>query len=413
MDLTEINGIWTLKVDMIQAVAFAVMTYYFGTWLKTKVQFLRKYSVSSPVVGGIIVAVILSTLEGFGVLRVEFDTTLQKQLMLAFFTTIGLMASLKIVRKGGLMLVGFLCAVSVLAVLQNVLGMSVATLFGLDARYGIMVGSVSLMGGLGTSAAFGPYFEQMYGLTGATAVAITSATCVMTNSLITGGPMGEWLIRRHKVATPKQTPGIQEEERLSKIVMGSEDETNKTWTPELMRAVAIVLVCMALGTVVSKLLSQFITLPAYIGAMIVACVVRNIGDIFGYFDHESKAINAVAEISLVLFVTMAINALKLHELVHLAIPIFAILVCQFLMLLLFARWVLFQFFGRDFDAVMLTVGGCGFCMGATSTGLTNMQGLAEKYGQSPKAWLIVSLVGAFLIDFINALMITWFGTLGG
>ena len=109
--------------------------------------------------------------------------------------------------------------------------------------------------------------------------------------------------------------------------------------------------------------------------------------------------------------TMAINGLKLHELVHLAIPLFVILVAQFIMLLLFARWVLFQFFGKDFDAVMLTVGGCGFCMGATSTGLTNMQGLAEKYGPSPKAYLIVSLVGAFLIDFINALVITWFGAL--
>ena len=410
MDLTNLNGLWILKVDMIQAVAFAVLTYYFGTWLKTKVQFLRRYSVSSPVVGGICVAITLSILEGMGILRVEFDTTLQKQLMLAFFTTIGLMASLKIVRKGGIMLVFFLLAVSILAVMQNVLGMSLASMLGLDARYGIMVGSVSLMGGLGTSAAFGPYFEQTYGLTGATAVAITSATFAMTNSLITGGPIGEWLLRRHKVATPKQTHATPEAARMENIQI-EHDESHKTWTPELMRAVCIVLVCMALGTVVSKILGQFITLPAYIGAMIVACVVRNIGDIFGYFDKESKAINAVAEISLVLFVTMAINGLKLHELVHLAIPLVVILVAQFIMLLLFARWILFQFFGRDFDAVMLTVGGCGFCMGATSTGLTNMQGLAEKYGPSPKAYLIVSLVGAFLIDFINALVITWFGAL--
>lgn len=411
MDFTNLNGLWILKVDMIQAVAFAVMTYYFGTWLKSKILLLRRLSVSSPVVGGIIVAITLSILEGMGILRVEFDTTLQKQLMLAFFTTIGLMASLKIVRKGGLMLVFFLVAVSTLAVMQNVLGMSLASMLGLDARYGIMVGSVSLMGGLGTSAAFGPYFEQTYGLTGATAVAITSATFAMTNSLITGGPIGEWLLRRHKVPTPKQTASVLQEDRKEHIEMGNSDASNQTWTPELMRAIAIVLVCMALGTVVSKGLSHFITLPAYIGAMIVACVVRNIGDIFGFFDKESKAINAVAEISLVLFVTMAINGLKLHELVHLAIPLFVILVAQFLMLLLFARWVLFQFFGKDFDAVMLTVGGCGFCMGATSTGLTNMQGLAEKYGPSPKAYLIVSLVGAFLIDFINALVITWFGAL--
>ena len=132
MDLTNLNGLWILKVDMIQAVAFAVLTYYFGTWLKTKIQLLRRLSVSSPVVGGIIVAITLSILEGMGILRVEFDTTLQKQLMLAFFTTIGLMASLKIVRKGGIMLVFFLISVSILAVLQNALGMSLASMLGLD-----------------------------------------------------------------------------------------------------------------------------------------------------------------------------------------------------------------------------------------------------------------------------------------
>lgn len=194
--------IFTFHFGTLESLAFAAIIYYFGSWLKTKIRILRRLSVASPVVGGLTVAVILSLLQGFNIAHITFDATLQKQLMIAFFTTIGLMASLKVVKKGGIMLFFFLMAVTVLTVLQNCLGMSVASLLGIDSRYGIMVGSVSLMGGLGTSAAFGPYFEQTYGLSGATAVAITSATLAMTNSLLIGGPIGEWLIKRYKVKTP-------------------------------------------------------------------------------------------------------------------------------------------------------------------------------------------------------------------
>ncbi|MBR4939825.1 MAG: sodium/glutamate symporter [Burkholderiaceae bacterium] len=414
MDLTNLNGLWILKVDMIQAVAFAVLTYYFGTWLKTKVQLLRRYSVSSPVVGGICVAITLSILEGMGILRVEFDTTLQKQLMLAFFTTIGLMASLKVVKQGGKLLVGFLVAVSVLCALQNVLGMTLADWMGLDKHYGILAGSVSMMGGLGTSAAFGPYFEQTYGITGGTAVAITAATFGMAAALMIGGPFGEWLIRRFKIKTAQPVANPEPELRipddLDTDITGNHAAQEKTLTEELMKATAVIVLCMALGSVVSGILGQFVTLPAYIGSMIVAAVVRNVGDFSKKYTVEGKGLNALADMSLVLFVTMAINSLKLHELIDLALPLAVILAAQTLLMLIFAYFVLFAFFGKNYDAVLLTVGGIGFSMGATANGLANMQALAEKYGFSPRPWLIVSLVGAFLIDFVNAILITWFGT---
>lgn len=300
-------------------------------------------------------------------------------------------------------------AVTVLTVLQNCLGMSVASLLGIDSRYGIMVGSVSLMGGLGTSAAFGPYFEQTYGLSGATAVAITSATLAMTNSLLIGGPIGEWLIKRYKVKTPDLNDDSAK--KMAEDEMHDERKGSRSWTADILKALTVILICMSLGKVISEELSAYLTLPVYIGSMIAAAICRNVGDLFHFFHENDKATNALAEISLALFVTMAINALKLNELVHLALPLLTIWLCQLALLLVFAWGVLFTLFGRNYDAVMLTVGGCGFCMGSTSTGLTNMQGLGEKYGHSPKAWLIVSLVGAFLIDFINALTITWFGAL--
>ena len=400
--------IFTFHFGSLEALAFAAVIYYFGSWLKTKIRILRRLSVASPVVGGLIVATVLSILQGLDIARITFDSTMQKQLMIAFFTTIGLMASLKVVKKGGILLIFFLTAVTVLTVLQNCLGMTVASLLGIDSRYGIMVGSVSLMGGLGTSAAFGPYFEQTYGLTGATAVAITSATLAMTNSLLIGGPIGEWLIKKYHVQTPLSSNELNLKEEVE---AQDERKGSPSWTSDLLKALTVILLCMSLGKVISEELASYLTLPVYIGSMIAAAIIRNIGDCFHFFHENDKATNALAEISLALFVTMAINSLKLNELVHLALPLLTIWLCQLALLLVFAWGVLFTMFGRNYDAVMLTVGGCGFCMGSTSTGLTNMQGLGEKYGHSPKAWLIVSLVGAFLIDFINALTITWFGAL--
>lgn len=414
MDYTVKAGTLLINVSAIQAVALAVITYYFGVWAKKKIPILEKYSIPSPVVGGMTFALILSVLEGYGVLKVRFDSSLQTLLMLAFYTTVGLMASVKLITQGGRMLVGFLVAVSVLCVLQNFLGMGLASVMGLDPHYGILSGSVSMMGGLGTAAAFGPYFEQTYGVTGGTAVGITSATFGMVAALLIGGPFGEWAIHRYKVKTPKEV-GVPEprlhlpKEMETGLAPGSAAK-EPTFTEQLMRAGGVVAVCVALGSIVSGYLGQFITLPAYIGSMIVAAVVRNIGDYTGLYRVQGKGLDAVADISLVLFVTMAINSLKLYELVHLAVPMLVILAGQTLLMLVYAWLVMFTLFGRSYDAVMLTVGGIGFSMGATVNGLANMQAVGEKYGQSPKAWLIVSIVGAFLIDFINALVITYLAT---
>ena len=402
-----------VNVTSIQAVALAIATYFFGVWLKSKVRFLEKYSVPSPVVGGMLFATILSTLEAYGVMKVNFDSSLQTLLMLAFFTTIGLVASLKIVAEGGKMLVGFLVVVTVLSVIQNVLGISVAKLMGLNGHYGILAGSVSMMGGLGTAAAFGPYFEQTYHVAGGTAVAITAATFGMVAALLIGAPFGQWLIKHYRVKTPKNPgepePPLRIPEDMEAAIVN--DSKEPTFTSELMKASSIVVICMAFGTILSSWLGHFITLPAYIGSMIVAAVVRNIGDFSGKFTVEGKGLNAIADISLVLFVTMAINSLKLHELLHLALPLMVILFFQTVLMISFAWLFIFMLFGKGYDAVMLCVGGIGFSMGATANGLANMQAIAEKYGSSPRAWLIVSLVGAFLIDLINALLITWMATL--
>ena len=411
MDYAFKGGVLFVNVSAIQALALAVLTYYFGVWVKKHVSILEKYSIPSPVVGGILFSIVLSILDGMNIMKVHFDSSLQTLLMLAFYTTIGLMASLKLIKKGGTLLVSFFIAVSVLVVLQNLVGMTIAQAMGLDKHYGILAGSVSMMGGLGTAAAFGPFFEHTYGVTGGTAVGITAATFGMVAALVLGGPFGEWVIHRYKIQTPKQPHEPEEKLMLpsdTEVSITSEQRANTpTFTDELMKAGSIVALCMALGTVVSSYLGQYITLPAYIGSMIVAAIVRNIGDFTHSFSVEGKGLNAVADISLILFVTMAINSLKLYELVNLAIPMIVILAAQTVLMLAFAWLVFIKLFGKEYDNVMLAVGG----MGATVNGLANMQAIGEKYGSSARAWLIVSIVGAFLIDLVNALVITYMGTL--
>lgn len=409
MDLQLANGMWMLKIDMVQAVALAIITYYVGVYIKSKSPTLQKLSLPAPVIGGLPFAFILSALKVAGILSVKFDGTLQTVALLAFFTTVGMMASLQLVKRGGMALALFWFVSAIFGAIQNLVGMGIATTMGIDFHYGILAGAVSLMGGLGTSAAFGPFFEQTYGIQGATTVAITAATFGMAIALIMGGPFGEKMISMYHIKTPKQAnPHLSE--GVESMVIEEDLIDQRVASDDVLKALGFVVVAMGFGSILSYYLGQIITLPAYIGSMLCAAVIRNFGDFSGKYTIEGPGLNCVADISLVLYVTMAINSLKLDELIHLALPLIVILIVQTILMALFAWLVYFMMFGKDYDAVMLAVGGIGFAMGATANGLANMQSLGEKYGPSPRAWLIVSLVGAFLVDFTNAIIITWMGS---
>lgn len=398
-----------IKVSSVQAVALAFVTYYIGVWIKSKFITLQKLSLPSAVIGGLPFALILSILRVYGVLTVEFDNALSTVALLVFFTSIGMMASLKLIKYGGMALIVYLLVSTVLGFFQNLLGMTIAGAMGIDPHYGILAGAVSLMGGLGTSAAFGPYFEETYGITGATTVAITSATFGMVIALVLGGPFGEFLIKKYKIATPGHHSDDDTHLEPHVYDMSILEEEETTDVNGTLKACAFVFLAVGLGAILSSYLNEIITLPAYIGAMLVAAVIRNIGDFTGKYRVQGGGLNVVSEVALTVYVTMAINSLKLYELVNLAGPLILILIGQTVLMILFAWLGYFLLFGKTYDGVMLGVGGIGFAMGATANGLANMQALAEKYGPSPRAWLIVSLVGAFLIDFINAIIITWMG----
>lgn len=400
------SSVATLKISSVQAVALAFVTYYLGVWIKSKVALLQKLSLPAAVIGGLPFAFFLSVLRGLGILQVTFDNSLSTVALLVFFTTVGMMASLKLVKYGGIALVFFWIISTIVGFAQNLIGMGIAGAMGIDPHYGILAGAVSLMGGLGTSAAFGPYFETTYGIQGSTSVAITAATFGMVAALVLGGPFGEWILNKYNIDPANKPAGADKPDAVDLTVLEEEEHSDARG---VIKASAFVFLAIGIGSVVSAYLGQLITLPAYIGAMLIAAVIRNIGDFSGMYKVQGGGLNIVAEVALTVYVTMAINSLNLYELIHLALPLFIILVAQTVFMLVVAWLVYFRIFGKNYESMMLAVGAIGFAMGATANGLANMQAIGDKHGHAPRAWLIVSLVGAFLIDFTNAIIITWMG----
>ncbi|EAX48844.1 sodium/glutamate symporter [Thermosinus carboxydivorans Nor1] len=406
METKVVNGLLILKLNMIQTVALAIIVYYLGAAIRRRIPLLIRFSIPAPVVGGLLFAGLATFLRTQGILGFELDSTMQSALMIMFFTTIGMGASVMLLKRGGLPLIIFFVLAVVLAVLQNVIGIVLAKATGIHPLFGIIGGAVTLMGGLGTGGAFGPLFES-WGVTGATTAAIACATFGMVAGSLMGGPFGETLIKKYNIATPAQQ-GI----RVDAAATAVQETENTVDGATLMKALGFILAAMGIGSIVSFYLNKAgITLPAYIGAMIVAAVIRNIGDVTKSYEINEGAVEIISDISLAVYLTMAINGLKLWELINLALPLTIILIGQCILMLLFCWLLVYFIMGRDYEAVQLSVGMIGFGMGATPNALVNMAALSEKYGPAPKAFLIVPLIGAFLIDFANALIITGMGNM--
>ncbi len=411
IDLKLVDGVWTLNLSMIQTVGLAVITLFIGTWINKHSKILQRLCMPAPAVGGLPFAFLAAFLSYFKIVNISFDSSLQMFLMLAFFTTIGLMASLKVLKKGGIFIIFFWILCTMFIVVQNGAGILIADAMGIDPLFGIVAGSVSMMGGLGTAGAFGPHFETTYGVPGLATAAIAAATFGMVAGTLLGAPVGERIIKMHNVKTPYQNPEEMEDADISVI------EDHVSGGGKGFNSQALLTICMwiglalGLGTLVSEFLSFAVgPLPAYIGSMIVAATIRNIGDFTHKYKINDTALDAVSNVALSVFVTMAINSLKLVQLVDLALPLMAILFAQMVGIVIFA-YLIYLLFGRNYDAVMLGAGAIGFGLGATPNALVNMLSLASVYGPSPRAWLVVSLVGAFLIDFTNAFLITFMANL--
>lgn len=399
----------TLKLDLIQTVALAAVILFIGYGIRRRVGVLDRFNIPAPVVGGFLFAAISLAMRQSGLVAFEFDTTLQSPFMVAFFTTIGLAASLDLLKRGGPQVLLFWVLASVLAAMQSGVGIAIASALGVDPLIGLLSGSVTMTGGHGTGAAFGKLFEEEYQLAGAVTVAMAAATFGLVSGGLLGGPVGTSLVSRFQLKSGggAADPSASAAENASLDAEIDTETAGEAPTAYLLlQMLAVILVCMALGGLLSKWLGQFVTLPGYIGAMLVAAVLRNVAEASGALKISMRTVDNLGTIALSLFLTMALMSLKLWELLDLAGPMLAILVVQVTMTALFVYFVTFRFMGRDYDAAVMASGHSGFGLGATPNAVANMNAITERYGPAPRAYLVVPMVGAFFIDFSNAVIIT-------
>lgn len=389
-----------VSLDMYQTLAIAVVALLIGTWLKTKIKVLDRLCIPSPVVGGLLFSIITCVLYVTGVVDFVWDDTLKTVCMVIFFTSVGFQANLKVLKSGGKALVILLFCVLLLIEVQDILAVGISNVLGIDPMIGLATGSISMVGGHGTAAAFGPVLEDL-SVTGATTVATAAATFGLVAGSLVGGPIGNNLIKKKDLLKTRvpldDTPLVEEEEKHHRSI--------SQYAPAAYQLA----IAMGLGTLVSYLLSLTgMTFPIYIGAMIIAAIMRNIGEYTGKITIHIGEINDLGGICLSLFLGIAMITLKLWQLADLALPMIILLTCQLIFMVLFARFIIFNAMGRDYDAAILTAGSCGFGMGATPNAMANMQVLTDKYGPSVKAFLLIPLIGSMFADFINSLSITFF-----
>ncbi|MGZ8379700.1 MAG: sodium/glutamate symporter [Gemmatirosa sp.] len=394
---------------MIQTVALAAVVLFMGYGIRRRIGVLDRFNIPAPVVGGFLFAAAALTLRLTGVLAFEFDAALQTPLMVAFFTTIGLGASVGLLRVGGPQVLLFWGIASLLAVVQNGVGVGLARMLGVDPLLGLITGSITMTGGHGTGAAFGKLLEEQYAFPGAVTLAMAAATFGLVSGGLIGGPVGTRLIRRAgltptPVVVPPPPPGLARAALDEEIDTEPAGEAPTAYT--LLKTLTVILVAMWAGGLLSAWLGRFVTLPGYIGAMLCAAVIRNVADGTRLLRIEQRTVDDLGTIALSLFLAMALMSLKLWELLDLALPMLVILSVQVAMMAAYATFVTFRFMGRDYDAAVMAGGHCGFGLGATPNAVANMTSLVERFGAAPRAFLVLPMVGAFFIDFTNALIIT-------
>ncbi|ENW72816.1 sodium/glutamate symporter [Acinetobacter baumannii] len=398
------NGFYTL--------ISAVIVLLLGRFLVNRIDFLKRYNIPEPVAGGLVAAVVSLLVHTFWGYSIVFSSELQTSFMLVFFASIGLSANFMKLKEGGTALVIFLICVASFIVVQNAVGMSLATLLGLDPLIGLIAGSITLTGGHGTAGAWGEILESQHGIQGALALGMASATFGLIIGGVIGGPLAKLLINHYSLAQAKTNAEIQQRDTH---VEQNSDDLAPFENPHQVRLITADNAITTLGMFAACLaFAEFMTgfskgtwfeLPTFVWALGGGVILRNILESVLKVDIFDRAIDVFGNASLSLYLAMALLSLKLWQLADLAGPLVVILGAQTLTMALYAAFVTFRVMGKNYDAAVLAAGHCGFGMGATPTAVANMQAITNMYGPSHKAFLIVPLCGAFFVDLINATVI--------
>ena len=384
-------------LDTLSTLVAATLVLLLGRKLVQTVPFLKKYTIPEPVAGGLLVALALLVLKKSMDIEIDFDMSFKDPLMLAFFATIGLNANLASLRSGGKVLGTFLIVVVGLLLLQNALGIGMAKLLGLDPLMGLLAGSITLSGGHGTGAAWSKLFVERYGFANATEVAMACATFGLVLGGLIGGPVARYLVKHS--SSPDGTP----DDQLAPTAFEKPDMGRMITSLVLIESIALIAICLTVGKIVAQLLAGTVfELPTFVCVLFIGVILSNSLSALGLYRVFDRAVSVLGNVSLSLFLAMA---LMLWELASLALPMIIILAVQAVAMALYAVFVTYRMMGKNYDAAVLAAGHCGFGLGATPTAIANMQAITDRFGPSHMAFLVVPMVGAFFIDIVNALVI--------
>ena len=391
------------ELDIYGTLVAASGVLLLGQLMLKRIPLLAAYTIPEPVAGGLLAALLLLAARSAFDFQVQFDNSLGAPLMLTFFACIGLNADLASLRQGGRPLMIFLAVVLGFLVLQNVAGLLLALALGQSPFFGLLAGSIALSGGHGTGVAWGKAFAETYGVTSAAEIALACATFGLVLGGVIGGPVAKFLLRRVEL------PDARSKDSMAESSFEKPNQVRLITAPALIETLALISICLLGGQAVAKMLAgSLLELPAFVCVLFIGVILRNSLSAMGFYTVFERAVSVLGNVSLALFLAMALMTLRLWELSALALPILGLLFGQMLLMIAYAIFVTFPVLGRNYDAAVIAAGHCGFGLGATTTAIANMQALTNRFGPSKLAFLIVPMVGAFFIDIANAIVIKLF-----
>ncbi len=390
---------------LFETLAFACLVLLLGFFIVKKVSFFREYNIPEPVVGGFFIAIILYILNSSMGLTLSFEGSLQSAMMLIFFASIGLSADFDKLKKGGKPLIIFIFLTGSFIIIQNIFGITVASLVGLDPSYGLIAGSITLTGGHGTGAAWAENLTETFHISGALELAMACATYGLVMGGIIGGPVAKVLLRRKNIQPVKEL-----QEHQQPIEMFESPKSNRRINVRnMIETLTMLAICLAAGQLLYDYFkASFLELPNFVWCLFIGVIIRNSITRVSNYVVNDHAVDVLGNTGLYLFLTVALMSLQLWQLQGLASQVIIVLVAQTILMVLFAMFITFRVMGSDYDAIVLCAGHCGFGLGATPTAVANMQATTDKYGPSHKAFLIVPMVGAFFVDILNNVFIKLF-----
>lgn len=395
-----------IEISAIESLTIAILVLFLGQFIKKLVPPLKRFNIPDPIVGGLVVAAILTALH-FNNVEVQFSLPLQNTFMLMFFSTVGLAASFRLLAQGGKKVMIFLAIASVYIILQNGVGVMLATVLGLDPLLGLIAGSITLSGGHGTGAAWSQTFADDYGLQ-TLELAMAAATFGLVMGGLIGGPVAERLIKKNQLESPYGVGGNHHIDHPD-LVTYDELEEDRVTAKKVIQTLFMILICIIGASYFKEFVDGFgirwLKMPEFVYALFIGVIITNVTETSGLYKVNNETVDILGTAALSLFLAMALMSLKLWEIFDLAIPLLIILMIQTVTLAAFTFFVTYRFMGQNYDAAVIAGGHCGFGMGATPTAVMNMGSLVTRHGPSPQAFMVVPIVGAFFIDIANLIVL--------